>query len=194
MRTELVKGRAEIQALQGRWNELALNDRRDGFFRTFQWYSAWMRHIRTDAEPFVIIVRDEAGEIAFELLGHRPYGYVSFVYELTPHLHTGQNVIAVKVDDSMQPASRWYSGAGINRQVRLVTTGDTHIVPWGTFVTTPDVSAESARIHIRTTVTNESAAPAHLSLRVRLTGPNQTWFAFSREGATGLMISKPRSS
>lgn len=107
-----------------------------------------------------------------ELLGHRPYGYVSFVYELTPHLHRGQNVIAVKVDDSQQPASRWYCGAGINRQVRLVTTGDAHIVPWGTAVTTPGVSAGSATIHVRSTVTNESATPVNLSLRVRLTAPN----------------------
>jgi beta-galactosidase len=107
-----------------------------------------------------------------ELLGHRPYGYVSFVYELTPHLHAGKNVISVKVDDSQQPASRWYPGAGINRQVRLITTGDAHIVPWGTFVTTPSVEADSATIHIRSTVTNESAASAKLSLRVQLTAPN----------------------
>jgi beta-galactosidase len=107
-----------------------------------------------------------------ELLGHRPYGYVSFVYELTPHLRAGKNVIAVRVDDSQQPASRWYPGAGINRQVRLVTTGDAHIVPWGTFVTTPAVMADSATIHIRSTVTNESATAAKLSLRVQLTGPN----------------------
>jgi beta-galactosidase len=93
------------------------------------------------------------------LLGHRPYGYVSFEYELTPHLQPGTNVIAVRVDDSQQPASRWYPGAGINRQVRLITTGDTHIVPWGTFVTTPDGQAPSATIHITRTVTNESAAP-----------------------------------
>ena len=107
-----------------------------------------------------------------ELLGHRPYGYVSFEYELTPHLQAGKNVIAVKVDDSQQPASRWYPGAGINRQVRLITTGDAHIVPWGTFVTTPTVTAESAMIHIRSTVTNESAAAAKLSLRVQLASPN----------------------
>ena len=107
-----------------------------------------------------------------ELLGHRPYGYVSFVYELTPHLRAGKNVIAVRVDDSQQPASRWYPGAGINRQVRLVTTGDAHIVPWGTFVTTPAVMADSATIHIRSTVTNESATAAKLSLWVQLTGPN----------------------
>ena len=107
-----------------------------------------------------------------ELLGHRPYGYVSFVYELTPHLRAGANIIAVRVDDSQQPASRWYPGAGINRQVRLVTTGDTHIVPWGTFVTTPSVSAQSATVHVRTTVTNESAGSAKLSLRVRIITPS----------------------
>jgi beta-galactosidase len=106
------------------------------------------------------------------LLGHRPYGYVSFEYELTPHLQPGTNVIAVRVDDSQQPASRWYPGAGINRQVRLITTGDAHIVPWGTFVTTPEISAAAATIHITATVTNESAAPVNLSLRVRITGPN----------------------
>jgi beta-galactosidase len=105
------------------------------------------------------------------LLGHRPYGYVSFVYQLTPHLHPGANVLAVRVDNSQQPASRWYPGAGINRQVRLVTTGDAHIVPWGTVVTTPTITGNSADIHIVSTVTNESAAVAHLTLRVRLTGP-----------------------
>jgi beta-galactosidase len=109
-----------------------------------------------------------------ELLGHRPYGYVSFVYELTPHLKPGANVVAVRVDDSQQPASRWYPGAGINRQVRLVTTGDAHIAPWGTFVTTPAISPESATVHVRTTVTNESATPAKLSISVKLTAPNGT--------------------
>ena len=106
------------------------------------------------------------------LLGHRPYGYISFIYELTPHLQPGSNTIAVRVDDSQQPASRWYAGAGINRQVRLITVTDTHIAPWGTFVTTPSVSAASATIHVRSTVTNEASASAKVSLRVQLTAPN----------------------
>ena len=58
-------------------------------------------------------------------LGHRPYGYVSFGYELTGHLKFGAgqiNVLAVRADASAQPASRWYSGAGIYRHVRLVVT------------------------------------------------------------------------
>ncbi len=96
-----------------------------------------------------------------ELLGHRPYGYVSFVYELTPHLKPGANVLAVRVDDSKQPASRWYPGAGINREVRLITTDDIHIVPWGTFVTTPSVSADTATIHVRSAVTNQASSAAN---------------------------------
>ncbi len=123
-----------------------------------------------------------------ELLGHRPYGYVSFVYELTPALHAGTNTIAVRVDDSQQPASRWYSGAGINRQVRLVTTGDAHIVPWGTFVTTPAISAEKATIHVRSTVTNESATRASLSLRVRITGPNGAPVLGNKELTSGIPL------
>ena len=155
-----------------------------GFFPTgIGWYRKTITVPAADATPstarrtFIVFDGVMANSDVYlngELLGHRPYGYVSFVYELTPHLHPGQNVIAVKVDDSQQPASRWYPGAGINRQVRLVTTGDAHIVPWGTFVTTPDVSADSATIHVRSTVTNESASPANLSLRVRLTAPNGT--------------------
>jgi beta-galactosidase len=106
-----------------------------------------------------------------ELLGHRPYGYVSFNYDLTSHLHAGKNIIAVRVDNSQQPASRWYPGAGINRQVRLITTNAIHIAPWGTFVTTPKVSAESATIHVRVTVTNESGQPASVVIVPELISP-----------------------
>jgi len=106
------------------------------------------------------------------LLGHHPYGYTSFFYDLTPHLHAGTNTIAVRVDDSQQPASRWYPGAGINRQVRLVTVSDIHIVPWGTFVTTPQVSAASATIHVASSVVNQSKSAEHVSLAITLIAPN----------------------
>ena len=89
-------------------------------------------------------------------LGKRPYGYSSFSYELTPHLHYGasRNLIAVRVDNSKQPNSRWYSGSGIYRHTRLVTTGKIHVDHWGTYVTTPAVSADSAMVEIRTSVRN----------------------------------------
>jgi beta-galactosidase len=106
------------------------------------------------------------------LLGHHPYGYTSFHYDLTPHLLSGKNTIAVRVDNSQQPASRWYPGAGINRQVRLVTVNDIHIAPWGTFVTTPQVSAASATIHVRVSVTNESDTTTTVNILPQLTSPS----------------------
>lgn len=91
------------------------------------------------------------------LLGNRPNGYISFRYDLTPYLHFGdsENVIAVRVDNSLQPNSRWYSGSGIYRNVWLVKTGRVHIGHWGTFVTTPEVSEKHAGVHIQTEVMNQ---------------------------------------
>jgi beta-galactosidase len=79
-------------------------------------------------------------------LGRRPNGYISFRYELTPFLNFGKkpNVIAVRVDNSKQPNSRWYTGSGIYRNVWLVTTGEVHVRHWGTYLTTPQVSSEEA--------------------------------------------------
>ena len=93
-------------------------------------------------------------------LGKRPYGYVSFEYELTGHLNLGgDNVIAVRADNSGQPASRWYTGAGIYRHVRLVTTEVIHFVNWGTFITTPKIDTKRAVVYIRTEITNQSVSP-----------------------------------
>ena len=89
-------------------------------------------------------------------LGKRPNGYISFRYDLTPHVKFGEdtNVIAVKVDNSLQPNSRWYSGSGIYRNVRLVMTDPVHVELWGTYVTTPEVNEARAAVAIHTTVRN----------------------------------------
>ncbi|MDB5123062.1 MAG: beta-galactosidase [Mucilaginibacter sp.] len=87
-------------------------------------------------------------------LGFRPNGYISFRYEMTPYLNFGgKNTIAVKVDNSVQPNSRWYSGSGIYRNVWLVTTNKTAIDHWGTYITTPKVTSSSATIQIQTQLT-----------------------------------------
>ena len=103
-------------------------------------------------------------------LGKRPYGYSSFSYALTPHLRYGpaSNVIAVRVDNSQQPNSRWYSGSGIYRHVRLVTSDPVHVDHWGTYVTTPEVTAAAARVTIRTTVRNASPIDQPVVLRTVL--------------------------
>ncbi len=92
------------------------------------------------------------------LLGHQSYGYIGFRYDLTPYLNLGApNTIAVRVDNSRQPSSRWYSGSGIYRHTWLSITNPVHVAPWGTYVSTPKATVESATILIRTKVQNESA-------------------------------------
>ncbi len=111
-------------------------------------------------------------------LGHRPYGYVSFCYELTRHLKFGDgqtNVLAVRADNSRQPASRWYTGAGIYRRVRLVATDPVHIEQDGVFVTTPQVSTESATVSVRTTITNHSDRARKVTLQNYVLAPGQKY-------------------
>ena len=98
-------------------------------------------------------------------LGKRPYGYSSFRYELTPHLRYGnqRNVIAVRVDNSQQPNSRWYSGSGIYRHVRLVKTNPVHVDQWGTYITT-----DSSRVTVRTIVRNKRNAVQQIVLRTTI--------------------------
>ena len=76
-------------------------------------------------------------------LGHRPYGYSSFEYDLTPYINRdGDNVLAVRVDNSDQPNSRWYSGCGIYRHVWLTTTNAIHIKHWGVHIEDGKVSVD----------------------------------------------------
>jgi beta-galactosidase len=91
-------------------------------------------------------------------LGKRPYGYSSFQYELTSFLKYGKenNILAVKVDNSQQPNSRWYSGSGIYRNVWLVTTEKTLVDHWGTYITTPQVTGQSAKVVVQTKIRNTS--------------------------------------
>ena len=92
-------------------------------------------------------------------LGIRPSGYISFQYDLTPYLKYGneQNIIAVKVDNSKQPNSRWYSGSGIYRNVWLTAVDKVHVENWGTFITTPLVSHKSATVNITINIQNQYA-------------------------------------
>jgi len=98
-------------------------------------------------------------------LGKHPYGYTSFYYDLTPFVNKGENIIAVKVDNSLQPNSRWYSGSGIYRHVWLNITGPVHVAQWGTYITTPKVNTSSATISVRTTVENHNQSNKNIILR-----------------------------
>ena len=101
------------------------------------------------------------------LLGHRPFGYDSFQYELTGHLNTDgkPNVLSVRTDTSVEQASRWYAGAGIYRHVRLVTTNFVHLDHWGVVVTTSEVSTQKATLHLQATIVNDGAAPVSVMVK-----------------------------
>ncbi len=99
------------------------------------------------------------------LLGERPYGYSSFSYDLTPYIKIdADNVVAVRVDNAQQPNSRWYSGSGIYRNVRLVLTHPVHVDQWGTYITTPQVSTASAKVVVVTTVKNTTNVPVNVQV------------------------------
>ena len=105
-------------------------------------------------------------------LGHRPNGYISFRYDLTPYLKQGvDNVIVVRADNSQQPNSRWYSGSGIYRNVWLTTTNSVHVAKDGTFITTPAITEQSATVDVETNILNESSSIKSLSLRTLIYDP-----------------------
>lgn len=115
------------------------------------------------------VYRDAMVYLNGRKLGTHPYGYTSFCFDLTPDLDfAAPNVLAVRVDNSAQPNSRWYSGSGIYRHVRVVVTDPIHVAHWGVFVTTSEASNGAAKVTIRTRVANESTAGAGLVLQTTL--------------------------
>ncbi|GET25672.1 sugar-binding domain-containing protein [Prolixibacter sp. NT017] len=106
-------------------------------------------------------------------LGVHPYGYTSFSYDLSSYLDFGKkNIVAVRVDNSQQVNSRWYSGSGIYRHVWLRITNPVHVAQWGVAVTTPEVSADNATVQLETVVRNETGSPQHVSIKTDLLAEN----------------------
>jgi len=135
------------------------------------WYRKSFQLPRSDAGRRILLQFDGVYQcsdvwINGEHLGTRPYGFTTFYYDLTPHLHFGSepNLVAVRVDNSHQPNLRWYSGSGINRHTWLIDTGPVYIEQWGTGVTTPQITAQTATVEISTRVRNDLARPAHCTL------------------------------
>lgn len=107
-------------------------------------------------------------------LGVRPNGYISFRYDLTPYLRYGaeKNILVVKVDNSVQPNSRWYSGSGIYRNVWISFLNPVHVAHWGTYITTPSISGEKASVRLETKISNESGADTKYVLQTIIIDPS----------------------
>src|ERR1035437_3548600 len=105
-------------------------------------------------------------------LGGRPYGYSSFEFDLTPDIKFGaDNVVAVRLMPE-EASSRWYPGAGIYRNVWLTVTGPVHVAHWGTYVTTPEVTATKATVTIATEIQNDGAADTSFRLETEIVDGN----------------------
>ena len=100
-----------------------------------------------------------------KFVGGWPYGYASWRVDLTPYLNFGSdNVVALRLDNPPD-SSRWYPGGGIDRNVWLVKTKPVHVAQWGTYVTTPEVSAKAATVKIRVAVDNDADSVSTVSVK-----------------------------
>ena len=107
-------------------------------------------------------------------LGFHPYGYSPFYYDVTKYLNKDgkNNEVIVKIDHSRFADSRWYSGAGIYRNVKLITTNKLNIPVWGTFVTTPEVSKSKATVKLNINVENRFDAKTKIDLKTVIVDDN----------------------
>ncbi|MFC2111748.1 sugar-binding domain-containing protein [Bacteroidota bacterium] len=108
------------------------------------------------------------------LLGERPYGYSSFSYVLNEFIHydNTDNIIAVKVDHEAYVDSRWYTGSGIYRNVRLIKRDPLHIKKYGVQIVTPMVSKEQAKVIINATLENTGEKIENVNLKYSITQPD----------------------
>jgi beta-galactosidase len=119
-------------------------------------------------------------------LGNHPYGYTEFAFDITSALKDGKNTLALRVNNTGRN-SRWYSGSGIFRKVWLSTVGELRIPAHGVYVTTPDVSKDSATLNVEVTVENGSTTEKRANVHVRLIDGNDLV-----AGETQAAISVPR--
>ncbi len=118
-------------------------------------------------------------------LGRWAYGYTPFRFDLTPQLRPGaDNVLAVRVDNSAQPNSRWYSGSGLYRPVRLRVTDPVHVPEGGLWVTTEELSDRRARLRVHAEVANASGEPRELMIETELCDSSGRVLAVARTAAT----------
>jgi len=108
-----------------------------------------------------------------DYIGERPYGYISFGFEVTGHIRFGEeNLIAVRLENPRRMSTNWYPGAGIYRHARLVLTDPVHIPRWGTYITTPDIAEGKGTVVVQTNIVNGSTEPENIRLVTELYDPN----------------------
>ena len=116
-------------------------------------------------------------------VGEHHYGYTSFAFDITDYVTCDgatENVVAVQATNNI-PSSRWYSGSGIYRDVKMLITDPVHVAWNGTYVTTPDIENHSGTVDISVDVENDSAQTANVTVRNRVFEKNGTEAVASAE-------------
>ena len=124
-------------------------------------------------------------------VGYRPYGYSSFEYDITPFLKEGDNVVAVRVDNSDQPNSRWYSGCGIYRHVWLTATAPVHVAHWGTKVESA-VAGKKGTVSIEATLQQPASAGLRPVIEHVLVAPDGKTVGHGRGAKAVITVSNPK--
>lgn len=107
------------------------------------------------------------------LLGKRPNGYISFMYDLTPYInYGGENILAVCVDHSRSADSRWYTGSGIYRDVYLIEANSVHIVQWGVYAYPKSVARKQAVLQVEVEVENDTRDNNTVNIQNQLLSPD----------------------
>ena len=100
-----------------------------------------------------------------QAVGKHNYGYTPFVVDITDYIRPGRtNRLSVFVDNTPQPNSRWYSGAGIYRHVDLLVSDAVRIAPWGIYAHTDHIVNGDAFVTVETTVVNDTAKDVKVQL------------------------------
>ncbi len=142
------------------------------------WYSKdFEKSVSDDQKCYIIfdgVYNNSEYWINGKKLGEHPYGYSPFYFDVTEYLRPeGQtNRLMVRVDRSHFADSRWYTGSGIYRDVTMLTTDKLHIPVWGTYITTPAISKQSATVSIETKIENNYTELKSASLKIDIVAPN----------------------
>lgn len=129
-----------------------------------------------------------------KLLGKRPNGFVSFMYDMTPYLNKGENVLAVRVDHSRYADSRWYTGSGIYRDVWIVSAPQTHFAQWGVAWNAISINDKRAVLNVEAEVEKHDQANGKLEIVSQLTDANGKVVATSKAYVADLKKGNSKSS
>lgn len=119
------------------------------------------------------------------LLGKRPNGYISFMYDMTPHLKKGDNVLAVRVDHSRYADSRWYTGSGIYRDVWMIAAPEIHFAQWGLGWHATSITDKQAVVSVDMEVEKPAKAEGRLEVKAALYDAEGKLVAENRKSVNG---------